>query len=96
MLHKEARCNPAPRQELDYNGIVAFDRDWSPGGLSGLRYGVGDTAYFDSKLAAEIVAGSFGHFERVTPENQAAVKAARQRLAQIDRTAGILKVGANV
>jgi hypothetical protein len=92
----DARMNPPAAREPDWNGMVLFVRDYSPGRLSGKRYGQGDGAYFDSATAAEIVAGGFARWQRSTPENEAATAIAKQRLAQIDRTAGFLKVGDNV
>jgi hypothetical protein len=90
------RMNPPAEREPDWNGMILFTRDWSPGRLSGKRYGIGDGAYFEPRAAADIVANGYARFQRSTPENARLTEIAKQRLAQIDRTAGFLKVGDNV
>ena len=98
MREKDARCNPPVRSEPDWTGMILFTRDWSPGQLSGKRYSIGDGAYFEPKLAAEIVAGGFARYQRPNDETEKLVKAANHRLASIDRKAGILtsEMGGNV
>jgi hypothetical protein len=98
MREKEAQCNPPAARPIDFDGVLEFVKNYSPGGLSGKLYNAGEGAWFDPEEASLIVAGGFAIFVKPSSKTDALVKIAKQRLAAIDRTAGFLsaELGGNV